>query len=542
VSLALCLPALQAATPKQTVCTITVNSADEKEVFRRYLPESKFQFIELVERGRADWLAAACRAAVSCDVLIISGHFDGHNEFFSDELGTHESLPVDELERVSCSDSCRSLFAKLREVHLYGCNTLNVEPQTRATAEIVRSLVREGRSLKQAEQRMRTLNAGHGESSRDRMRQVFKGVPVIYGFSSVAPLGPIAGASLVSYFKVHGTQEIARGRPSAGLLAQFTPYGMSVAAGLTDTDPQAAVREDVCHFVDERLTEGKRLDFVHQLMQREMAQSRIHLDRISRYTATLGEPARQTAQVRQGLAAIASDTAARQRYLDFARDADQPVVRARMLKVAHELGWLTDEERWDELALLLAELQARNVVGVAEVDLACALNETHDLDGAYPQRAGPGGAADDLPHAAVRACLGSSEDHERTVTALLSQNEADARIARDYLRHRPIADIGVLRRVAAGIVRMPPSQAQVNALAALGRHYLSDGEILSLLLDLFAQTASAPVQTAIAGILIRADRRSLASPQLVQTLQRNRKPSAPGDNIIDALLRRLQTP
>jgi hypothetical protein len=29
---------------------------------------------------------------------------------------------------------------------------------------------------------------------------------------------------------------------------------------------------------------------------------------------------------------------------------------------------------------------------------------------------------------------------------------------------------------------------------------------------------------------------------LKATLQRNRKPSAPGDNIIDALLRRLQTP
>ena len=93
------------AADKQTVCTITVNSADEKEAFRRHLPESKYRFVELVERGRPDWLASACRARVQCDVLIVSGHYDGGNEFFSDQLEASEFLPVDELERVSCSDS-----------------------------------------------------------------------------------------------------------------------------------------------------------------------------------------------------------------------------------------------------------------------------------------------------------------------------------------------------------------------------------------------------------------------------------------------------
>jgi hypothetical protein len=39
-------------------------------------------------------------------VLIISGHYDGSNEFFSDRLDEREFLPVDELERISCSDSC----------------------------------------------------------------------------------------------------------------------------------------------------------------------------------------------------------------------------------------------------------------------------------------------------------------------------------------------------------------------------------------------------------------------------------------------------
>src|ERR1700720_4218428 len=71
---------------KKTVCTITVNSPEEKEIFRRNLPQDDFQFVELVERGRPDWLESACRTAVRCDVLLISGHFDNGTEFYSDRV------------------------------------------------------------------------------------------------------------------------------------------------------------------------------------------------------------------------------------------------------------------------------------------------------------------------------------------------------------------------------------------------------------------------------------------------------------------------
>ena len=43
--------------------------------------------------------------------LLISGHFDGGDEFYSDRVDARESLPVDEMERVSCSDSCPGLFS-----------------------------------------------------------------------------------------------------------------------------------------------------------------------------------------------------------------------------------------------------------------------------------------------------------------------------------------------------------------------------------------------------------------------------------------------
>ncbi len=527
------------AAGKQTVCTITVNSADEKEAFRRYLPESKYRFVELVERGRPDWLASACHAGVICDVLVISGHYDGGNQFFSDQLEVNEFLPVDEMERVSCSDSCPGLFSHLKEVHLFGCNTLNPAPQSSASQEIVRSLVREGRSVQQAQHDWKTLNEAHGESSRDRMQLVFKGVPVIYGFSSVAPLGPLAASVLGDYFRNNGPREIGQGRASSGLLRQFAPFAMTVTRGMTDTDPSAAVRRDVCQFADDRLSDEKKLGFVHQLLQRESAAARIYLDRIERLAKALEADGRRTPEVEHEFALIAGDAAARARFLAFARDADRPAVRAAMLQLAQDLGWLTGDERWQELALMLGALLARGEVGLSEVALACTLNQGHELDSAFNRRVAPG-PAEDMAHAAVRACLGSDEGQARTLDGLTSRSEADVRVAQAYLRQRPITDPAELRRVAMRIAEMSASDAQVRALESLGRHYVSDRAILEMLVQLYTHTSSWSVQAAIAGILMRAEQRSIASPELVRSLREKRLPSPAGEHMLDTLIRRLQ--
>src|SRR5512140_1627765 len=297
----------------QTVCTITVNSPDEQEAFRRYLPAAKYQFVELVERHRPDWLASACHAAIACDVLVISGHYGAGNEFFSDALEAREFLPIGELERVSCSDSCPSLFSRLKEVHLFGCNTLNPHAQHPASGEIARSLVRDGRSPVEADRLARLLSSGHGESSRDRMRLVFKDVPVIYGFSASAPLGPTAASTLNRYFRESGTGEVGHGHASSRLLAQFAPLGMVVTRGMTDADPHADMRHDVCKFADDRLSDVERLAFVRELLQRPTSEARMLLDRIEGYAAALASRTRQEPEVAQALDAIAHDADTRMR-------------------------------------------------------------------------------------------------------------------------------------------------------------------------------------------------------------------------------------
>jgi len=195
-------------------------------VLQRQLPRDEYRFVELVQRGQRDWLAASCRSGVTCDALVISGHFDDGTEFYTDRFENREFLTVHELQHASCSASCNGLFAQLKEVYLFGCNTLKSTPRNVATAEVLRSLVRSGQTPAGAQHAASLLNERYGQSNRDRLRQVFKGVPVLYGFSSKAPLGRTAGPLLERYFQSAPAGEVASGRASATLLGLFGPSSM----------------------------------------------------------------------------------------------------------------------------------------------------------------------------------------------------------------------------------------------------------------------------------------------------------------------------
>ena len=538
--LAAMLPLVAHAAPK-TVCTITVNSDDEREVLRRNLPPGDYGFVELVDRGRPDWLASSCSKGVRCDVLVISGHFDGGTEFYTDRLDVREYLAVDELERASCSDSCPGLFSQLKEVYLFGCNTLNAEPMRSASPEIARSLVRSGHSPAEAERMSRVLAERHGESNRDRMRHIFKDVPVIYGFSGKAPLGRYAGPTFERYVKSTGGAEFGTGRPSAALLGLFAPTGMTVTPGLKDADPNAGFRRDACHFSNDRLTVASKVDFVHELLGREMAEVRMFLDPIERFAGSVSDAERRSPATARSLDAIARDKAARERYLTFARDADDPAVRVRMMAVARSLGWLTVEEERTEYAQMVADRMARDAVGPADVNLACSLDRRLDMGRELLERQLPAGHADRVANAAVLACHGSAGGHARVLRALVGTSDDDVRIAQVYLHHRPIADADEIRVVTDGIVRMPGSDAQVRALDTLAGHRLNDPVSLKTLAGLFPKTRSLQVQRAIAGILIRADYQMLAGSDLAKTLLTHRVKSPDGKDLIDVLIRRLES-
>jgi hypothetical protein len=540
VALLLAVGLPDARADKKTVCTITVNSPDEKDVFRRSLPQSDFQFVELVERGRPDWLASACHKDVRCDVLIISGHFDDGTEFYSDRLGARESLPTDELERVSCSESCPGLFSQLKEVYLFGCNTLENQPLTNPSGEIERNLIRSGYSPLDAERLTREMREQYSDSNRDRMRHIFSRVPVIYGFSSKAPLGPAAASLLNRYFQSNASVELGSGRASPKLLSLFAPASMTVAAGLRASDPDAGFRQEACYFSDDRLSSAEKLAFVHALLDREMPEVRMLLERIERYISSLSEADRQTPGIAQALREIALDRDARARYLEFTGDVDEPAVRARMIELAARLGWLSPSEKRARLMQMIDDQLAKNAVGPAEVDLICGLNKNNELDQEFQRLAMPPAQTNEVTYAAILACLGSEPGRARVLRALASSSEKEVEIAQVYLHNRPIAKPTELRLVATAIVGMNGSAAQLRALDTLAPYRLADHDVLAALAHLFSLAKSVDVQRAIAGVLIRSDYTTIAGPELVRMLREHRLKSPDGADLIDVLIRRME--
>jgi hypothetical protein len=508
---AIALATTFAAADRKTICTITVNSPDEREAMRARLPKGDYEFVELVEKGRPDWLRSACERKVQCDALVISGHFNAGEDFYSDKIEAREHLRMDELERASCSESCPGVFAKLKEVYLFGCESLNPDSSKYASA--------------------------YGESGRDRMRRLFAGVPSIYGFSGPAPVGPTAAMLLNRYFDSGPRDEIGTGHPSSRMLSTFSRNHMVSIPGLRPGDARMSYRRQVCGFYDERQGAGQKLAAIHAMMKRDMNEARGFFERIENFLAFLTNEDRQSGAFAQALAQVSADDASRERYLAVAR-GERPEMRARMVKVAATLGWLTQDQERDELIRLASDLIERDAIGYAEVDLVCSMNSDGALDAAAARS--PLATISDarVGHAAVLACLGRRDAHQRVVRALVSSDERDVRIAQAYLRNRPVSDTRELRAIAAGIPMTGSSAAQVRALETLARLHITDREIIDRLAQAFAEAKSISVQRAIAEVFLRSDAKALPRAELAALVRRHK---LRGDDLIDQLLAKLQS-
>lgn len=539
VSLILFTLSLAAQAEKGTVCTITVNSPDEKQTFRQYLSKEKWDFVELVESGRADWLETACRRRVKCDLLIISGHFSPGTGFYPEEGKSHENLKVEEMERVSCSESCPNLFGHLKEVYMFGCNTLNVSRNAEAPGEVVRALRRAGYNPQQAERIAREMAETHGESSSDQMRRIFVNTPVIYGFGAAAPLGPYAAVTLNRYFRTALHGEIGTGQVSKGLLSAFSANSMRSVPGLSPNEKGAAHRSEVCNFYDRRLSAAEKIKFIGRVLERNPGELRLFFPRIEKFLAELTEAEKGDPEFSAALGAISADTQRRDGYLRVAQDADQAPMRARMLKVARELNWLTDETLREQVYRMVNDLVKRGQAEPQAMDLVCRLNreiglqpDRHFLE-MYASERNPIGPR------AMAACLGSAQGYGEML-AILSQSDQKAlEYAQVYFRYfemRPTDIVALIDRISSAA----SVSTQVTTLGILAKLYVSEAEVLSRLLEYFTNTASPEVQRAIAGVFVRArfdhiDKRAFAS-----TLSQRRLRSTGDRDVIDFVIRRLE--
>ncbi len=283
-----------------TICTITLNSSDEKEVFKKNL--KGFQFKELVPDQKDEpkdassdsraWFQKSCEALeaekVKCDALVISGHFGG--TFFG---ASGKTLSLEELEDASCNHRCDGVLKNPKAVYLFGCNTLAGKDQDHRTPEEYRRvLIGDGIPAQQAEQIVEERYGSTGSTNRDRMVRVFGKMPRIYGFSSVGPSGEKVKDMLSKFFeqepdysvylKKAETERLAKDK--APLLEKFEKFNnhlkdpfqnclnytfVTCANGVCEQKED--VTEQLCSVRNEKIPLSNRLATLDGLLRRKDA-------------------------------------------------------------------------------------------------------------------------------------------------------------------------------------------------------------------------------------------------------------------------------
>lgn len=193
------LAPMVSAIAQPTVCTMTFNSSDEAQVFRRNLQPLGYQFEELVpqEGVHGDWFREICASKIQCDILLVSGHFGG--VFFGDKLIATLSVP--ELQQASCGQSCPGILTNPKAVYLMGCNTLaGKTPDDRSVSQYLEILVRDGFPRNLAEKVAAARYTDFGPSLLEQMSSFFPNSQVLAGFDSASPVGLVSGPLLAEAF------------------------------------------------------------------------------------------------------------------------------------------------------------------------------------------------------------------------------------------------------------------------------------------------------------------------------------------------------
>lgn len=271
---------------ERTICFATINSPDEKELFKKYTAGQGFKYVELTELGgvenRDQWFENSCSKNISCDILVVSGHFGG-NFFGSSGL----SLSTNDLEKKSCDNSCDSILKNVKEVFLFGCNTLaSKDKDHRTPEEYLQVLLEDDIDRPDAERIVEARYGTLGQSFKERMQRIFAEVPHIYGFHSVGPSGKNVRPFLKKYFEknpnykdriekveaqklvnqVNSLNDAFKNFNNSTWSSSMNGTAHAQCSGIMPNDPAFKHKETICNLYDPYKTTSEQVDTILDML------------------------------------------------------------------------------------------------------------------------------------------------------------------------------------------------------------------------------------------------------------------------------------
>lgn len=359
---------------KKTVCTATLNSSDEKNIFEKKLAAADFQFVELTlvdqwapetDKNKS-WFDRACESKIKCDIMITSGHFAG--TFFGESGLT---LSSSELESHSCRQDCSGILSNPKEVFLFGCNTLATkEADARTREQYIKVLLDDGFTQAQAEQIAEGRYGLTGEQNKDRMRRSFLNVPYIYGFKTKAPLGPDIAPALANYLDqnqpyanhidqiVQNPIQNADNAPNVLLqenLKNIRHQGLSQCAGLSGlnpNDPYYQININMCQFHTLISDLSAKIKFAEGLMNSK--DGAIYLPAIIEYFVSYDGSIQSAAS--QALQQFKVNQHSKDLYIKYLPVMKTPVLRSEWLVFGKMMGWISDSDYTQKALSIYSDL------------------------------------------------------------------------------------------------------------------------------------------------------------------------------------------
>ena len=226
-------------------------------------------------------------------MLIISGHYDGGHEFFSEHVEASEFLPVAEMERVSCSGSCHGTLLAAEG----GLPFRLQHAEPRSPAQRRRECRLEPRARADSREPKRNASCVRSTHATAKAAATACGSCSRMCRSSTAFLPSLHSDRRLqeSWIAISRRRDRAKSAPVGQARACWVSSQrtrLTVTRGMNGADPLASVRRDVCQFADDRISDAQKLDFVHQVLQRPAAEVRMLMERIDLYVASLGEKRR----------------------------------------------------------------------------------------------------------------------------------------------------------------------------------------------------------------------------------------------------------
>lgn len=251
---------------KQTICTITINSSEEKKSLLHNLPDSKFQVVELATDGsinnyssrKTAFLVDACNSLnankVKCDQVILSTHFGNH---YWGETGLR--FNIDDFEQLSCSNVCSNVLSTPKTKIAFACNMNSDNEMGNRTPEQMRTdLINDGLSSIDADQAVQSVHTAAGMSYRQRHNLIFFGDSELIAFNKRAPKGPVMANLLDRAFN-QGMNWTTQDSSFIKNLNDLKP-GLGLISLKTNTD--ANLRTQICKLVNPAINNNGKLMYL----------------------------------------------------------------------------------------------------------------------------------------------------------------------------------------------------------------------------------------------------------------------------------------